>query len=245
VRCVAALTESERYRFDLQGYLVRRNALAADVVELLVDVCDRLDRPVPGTTVGSQRFTGFLGEAPELRWLIDHAAAFDVVRELCGPNVRLDHSYGIQMLPGTAGLGLHGGGTPFDPAQYYVARANRTYHGLIAVMWALVDHPEGTGFCCIPGSHKASFAHPHGVDDLVTSVPLKAGDMVVFTEAITHGTLPWRADGQRLALLYKYAPGHLCWSEYTGWGPDVLDRCSPRQRLLLQSPCVGLHQPVV
>jgi hypothetical protein len=228
---VAALTEAERYRFDLQGYLVRRGALAADVVELLVEVCGRLERPVPGTTVASQRFTDFLAEAP--------------VRELCGGNVRLDHSYGIQMLPGTTGLGLHGGGTPYDPAQYYVARGNRTYHGLIAVMWALVDHPEGAGFCCVPGSHKASFALPHGVDDLVKPVPLKAGDMVVFTEALTHGTLPWRAEHQRLALLYKYAPGHLCWSEYTGWGPEVLDRCSPRQRLMLQPPSVGRHQPVV
>jgi hypothetical protein len=242
---VGPLTDAERYRFDLQGYLVRRGALAPDVVELLVEVCGRLDRPVPGTTVQSQRFTGFLGAAPELRWLIDHAAAFDLVKELCGPSVRLDHAYGIQMLPGTTGLGLHGGGTPFDPSQYYVHRGNRTYHGLVAVMYALVDHPEGAGFCCIPGSHKAAFGHPHGVDDMVTGVPMRAGDMVVFTEALTHGTLPWRAEHQRLALLYKYAPGHLCWSEYTGWGPDVLDRCSPRQRLLLQPPSVGRHQPVV
>lgn len=242
---MAALTEAELYRFDLQGYLVRRGALAADVVELLVEVCGRLERPVPGTTVASQRFTNFLAEAPELRWLIDHAAVFEIVRELCGGNVRLDHAYGIQMLPGTTGLGLHGGGTPYDPAQYYVARGNRTYHGLVAVMWALVDHPEGAGFCCVPGSHKASFSLPHGVDDLVKPVPLKAGDMVVFTEALTHGTLPWRAEHQRLALLYKYAPGHLCWSEYTGWGPEVLDRCSARQRLMLQPPSVGRHQPVV
>jgi hypothetical protein len=28
-------------------------------------------------------------------------------------------------------------------------------------------------------------------------------------------------------------------------GPEVLDRCSPRQRLMLQPPSVGRHQPVV
>ena len=65
-------------------------------------------------------------------------AAYDVLVELCGPVLRLDHAYGIVMAPGTTGLGLHGGGTPFDPAQFYVVNGGRISCGLVAVQWSLV-----------------------------------------------------------------------------------------------------------
>lgn len=64
---------------------------------------------------------------------MDHSAVIDVVREVNGPNARLDHSYGIHMAPGTSGLWVHGGGTPFDPAQYYEVRQGRIHCGLIGV----------------------------------------------------------------------------------------------------------------
>jgi hypothetical protein len=239
------MTEAERYRFDVMGYLVRRGALSDDEVAAALEACSIADRPVPGADLMSQRFSGYLDRHPAFRHLIDHPAVFDIVREVCGQNVRLDHTYGIQMVAGTSGLGLHGGGAPFDPAQYAISRDGRMHHGLVAVMWALVDHPFGTGFRCVPGSHHASFPLPHGVDDLVVSVALRPGDVVVFSEALTHGTLPWTEEHDRLALLYKYAPGHLCWSEYTGWSDAIRQGCTPRQRLLLQPPSVGRHQPVV
>ena len=44
------------------------------------------------------------------------------------------------MRPGTTGLSLHGGGKPFDPAQYYTVDGGNIRTGLVAVQWALVDH---------------------------------------------------------------------------------------------------------
>ena len=54
----------------------------------------------------------------------------------------------------------------------------------------LVDHPAGAGgFTCIPGSHEAAFPVPERLEvDLAVEVPLRAGDLVVFAEALTHGT---------------------------------------------------------
>eukprot|EP01047_Picozoa_sp_COSAG01_P033582 COSAG01_NODE_2477_length_7615_cov_7.259609_8_plen_52_part_00 len=34
-------------------------------------------------------------------------------------------------------------------------------------------------------------------------VPAKAGDCIIFTEALTHGTMPWRAHTDRRTLFYK------------------------------------------
>jgi len=240
------MSDAERYAFDLQGFLVGRGALSGGEVRTLRRAVDRLGTVRPGDTVGSQRFSGHLAHDQSFRDLLDHPAVLDVVLELCGPTVRLDHAYGIAMASGTGGLGLHGGGTPHDPAQYHRVEGGRIFSGLVAVQWALVDHRVGDGgFGCVPGSHKANFPLPRDLDRrLVAEVPMAAGDVVIFTEALTHCTLPWRGRGNRLTLLNKYSPGHLA------WGPDYEDLQSlaplltERQRRLLQKPAVYGHRPV-
>jgi hypothetical protein len=242
------LSAIERYHFDLYGYVIRRQALAASEVDAARRAVAELDLPRPGPSIGSQRFSDFLGGAQIFRDLLDHDAALGVVVEACGPKVRLDHAYGIVMAPGTSGLGLHGGGTPHDPAQFYDVRHGHMYNGLVGVQWALVDHRAGHGgFCCIPGSHRANFALPAEAAGLVVTVPLDAGDMLVFTEGLTHGTSTWRADHDRLALFYKYAAGH------AAWGADHRDRwpalvssglLTARQARLLQPPAVFPHDAV-
>jgi ectoine hydroxylase-related dioxygenase (phytanoyl-CoA dioxygenase family) len=239
------LTAGERYEFDLRGYLVRCGALSPDMVRLLRLAVVELGHGRAGDTIQSQRFTGHLSHHEVFRELIDHPAVLEPLLELCGPNVRLDHTYGITMRPNSAGLGLHGGGTPHDPAQYYRVENGRMFNGLVAVQWALVDHPPGAGgFGCIPGSHKSSFGLPAAASDLVTEVSMAAGDVVVFTEALTHCTIPWRGAGDRLSMLYKYAPGHLAWSR----GDEDLSSLAPlmsdRQRRFLQKPAVSQHQPI-
>jgi hypothetical protein len=243
---IGPMTDAERFRFDLQGFLVRRAVLSAGDIAALNAAIDVLDVPRPGPDLGSQRFTDFLPVARRFRDLIDHPAVLEIVRETCGPNVRLDHVYGIVMSKGTSGLGLHGGGTPFDPAQQYRAEGGRIRTGLVAAQWALVDHPAGGGgFMCIPGSHKAGFPLPATFDrELVVQVQLAAGDVVVFTEALTHGTLPWFADEQRRTLVFKYSPGNSAYS-HVQWPPELLETSTERQRLLLQPPSVGGHRPVV
>ena len=42
-----------------------------------------------------------------------------------------------------------------------------------------------------------------GVADIVHRVPAAAGDCIIFTEALTHGTLPWTAPTKRSTLFYK------------------------------------------
>ena len=240
------LTAGERYEFDLRGYLVRSGALSAEMVRLLRLAVVDLGHQRAGDTIQSQRFTGHLAQHEVFRDLIDHPAVLEPLLELCGPKVRLDHTYGITMRPGSAGLGLHGGGTPHDPAQFYRIENGRMFNGLVAVQWALVDHRPGDGgFGCIPGSHKAQFNVPPQPDpSLVFEVPLAAGDVVIFTEALTHCTIPWRGAIDRLTLVYKYAPGHMAWGpDYEGFDA-LLPLLTDRQRRLIQHPAVYTHQPV-
>ena len=144
LRGVGGLSDAERYYLDVNGFLVRRGVLGRRDLATLRRCVDDL-AVHPGTTVASQRFAGHLAQAAPFRALIDHEAVFAVVRELCGPHVRLDHAYGIVMAPNTAGLDLHGGGHPFDPAQYWVVDRDGVHAGLVAALWGLSDYDDGDG----------------------------------------------------------------------------------------------------
>jgi hypothetical protein len=194
--------------------------------------------------VQSQRFGGFLGWGQPFRDLLDHPGMMPYLKELLDPAVRLDHYYGIHMRQGTEGLKLHGGGTPYDRPEYYHFRNGQMFNGLTVVTWALSDVPAGQGgFACIPGSHKANYACPppirsyEGNPGCVIQVPMRAGDVLIFTEALTHGTHPWTAAHQRRSLLLKYCPGHMAWGGgYAKWPAEMLEQLTPDQRLLFEAP---------
>ena len=184
---------------------------------------------------------------------MDHPRILPYLDVLLGEGFRLDHYYGIHMRTGTKGLRLHGGGTPYEPEEYYVFRRDRMYNGLSVVTWALTDAPPGQGgFACIPGSHKANYPCPPDIREFerdpgcVVQVPMRAGDVVIFTEALTHGTHPWTAPHQRRSLLYKYAPKHLAWAPHAGrWSEELSDLLTERQRRLLQPPYIPQRQPIL
>ena len=136
---------------------------------------------------------------------------------IIGPRFRFEGTGGICMTKGAEGFMLHGGGTPeleiMREQFFHRFQFGRMSSGLISVSYALTDEgEEDGGFVCIPGSHKANFLCPQDVRRLerdlgiVNKIPLKAGDAVIFTEALTHGTVPWKADYERRLLRYLYAP---------------------------------------
>ena len=241
------MTAQQRYFFDLYGYLVLDGVLPRRDVEHL-DAMVEAQRLMPaGPGIDSQRFGDeFLRWDPLFRTLLDHPTVLPILRDLLGDHLRLDHAYGIRMSPGTSGLGLHGGGRPFDPSQYYLHRGGRMYNGLTTVTWTLVDSAPGQGgFGCIPGSHKAQEHLPPEIPaDWVREVPLAAGSVLVFTEALTHCTIPWTAPCERRAVLFKYSPGHLAWNQYKEPHRALARSLTAQQRRLFQPPSIAPHEPV-
>ncbi|MFB6135912.1 MAG: phytanoyl-CoA dioxygenase family protein [Halobacteriaceae archaeon] len=246
------LTEEQRYRFDCDGYLVVEDVLSDEEVDALNRLVDERDLPEPSAeTGGSRRFQEFLSWGEPFRDLLDHDLVMGVLRDLLGDGFRLDHYYGIYLDAGADPLVLHGGGTPYDPAQFYHSQHGNQYNGLTVVTWNLTDSGgDHGGFCCVPGSHEANFECPESVSEAVGSatrlsdlpdpvvVPeAPAGSMTVFTEALTHGTAPWVADHQRRSLLYKYSPGHMSWADNFPEPPDGVS-LSERQELLFEPPHV-------
>ncbi|HET6387327.1 MAG TPA: phytanoyl-CoA dioxygenase family protein [Armatimonadota bacterium] len=239
------MNELERYLFDLQGFLVVEDALSPERVDRLNAVIDAHTSGVKGHDGSDARIYGFVNwEEPDFRNLIDLPIMIPYLKELLGEGFRLDHEYGMYMGPGIKGLGLHGGGAPFSSDQFYHCQNGKISNGLTVVSYALTDVAPGDGgFCCVPGSHKANFPCPAALrrfeinPGCVTQIPVRSGSALIFTEALTHGTLDWNAPYERRAALFKYSPAHESWGR-AGRSEETLARMTPRQRQILEPPYI-------
>jgi hypothetical protein len=80
---------------------------------------------------------------------------------------------------------------------------------------------------------------------VVTHVEATSGSAIIFTEALTHGTMPWKASHERRAILYKYSPGPLANEPYPPPGvEEYLDEFTPEQKTVLLPPYQD-HRPSV
>ena len=238
------MNEQERYLFDLQGLLVVPGALTpAELARLNAIMDDHIARETT-PDMQTHRFGRLLGWDKAYRDLIDHPRIVPYLEALLGPQFRLDHDYAdvIRQGKGPIGTVLHGGATPFDPAQYYQCRDGRLYNGLTVVAYNLKDvHPGDGGFACVPGSHKSNFVFPRAWQELddphpcVQRVTGAAGTAIIFTEALTHGTLPWQGNDERRTVFFKYSPHPLSWSARY-YNADDYVGLSERQRAILEPP---------
>ena len=61
---------------------------------------------------------------------------------------------------------------------------------------------------------------------------------MIFTETLTHGTLPWTANHERRALLYKFSPGTLAYgggAHETAYA-DYIEDMAEDERQVMEAP---------
>ncbi len=265
------MNEYEKYLFDLNGYLLLEDVLSPEEVAACNEAIDHNLGRLEQREIRSAKWSDSLkGKGRRdlrgmLTWpkpwclsfrdLLSHPRILDCMLELLDDGFRVDTIYGIVMDKGTEGLALHGGGIRRNNLiNFYEFLNGRMCCGLTVVSWALTDCGSGDGgFMCIPGSHKASYPLPGDAMTMETDlgvvkqVPMKAGSVVIFTEALAHGTLPWTADHERRSVLFKYSPGPLthapsdsAFSDTCDYLPrgikDVWDELTPQQQAMLEPP---------
>ncbi len=250
------MTPEEKFQFDLQGFLVVKNVLSADEVDALNQLADAVWSDDGSDDNGHRRTSRVSMWGPETQALFDHPNALPYMIALLGPKFRADHDYCIFMKKGATRGRLHGGptlqaGVPGD--HWYKSRDGVIRNGLTVFTYNLAPAREGDGgFACIPGSHKSNFiadipADVRGFEraaHYVHQPEAEAGDMIIFTEALVHGTMPWEGTHERRALLYKFSPGHSAWSQ-NYYNPADYPNLTDQQRRILQPPSVGGREEVV
>ncbi|MGA1199039.1 MAG: hypothetical protein ACO36I_21300, partial [Candidatus Latescibacterota bacterium] len=86
--------------------------------------------------------------------------------------------------------------------------------------------------------HKSNYPCPADMklylkhQEHIRHITCKAGDVVIFSEATTHGTLPWTADHPRRSLLTRYTAGNMSYVKPY----DIPEWANERQRAVMEPP---------
>jgi len=253
------MTPDEKYLFDLNGYLVVENLLTRDELALANEAIDKhahqiqirgdsladnsptlVGKEPRGELGGLQSFEEPYGRL--FRHFLTHPRLVPYLHEILGKGFRLDHDMALlTMNNGTEGFYFHGkAGPDWDTDEFYMHRNGKIYCGLTVVSIQLADvNACDGGFAVVPGSHKANFLPPKSLlryeqyGDNIRQVVSPAGSAVIFTEAITHGTLPWKASHQRRTLLTRYTRANMA---YVPPRPTPDWATSERDQILTQQP---------
>lgn len=248
---MGGVTERERYFFDTRGYLVLRSVLRADELARFNALLDRLEpETIADADERDRRMSWLFDLHADFAGLMDHETLLPYLLEFVDDELRIDGAYALVKLPGE-GVPLHARPvSPRDGTGWYHVHRGRITSGLTGVEFALTDMPAGTGgFCVVPGSHKANFELPfEDLTDFAEPLPVAAGDVILFTEALTHGSR-WLGPGPRRVLIYKYCPGYMAWIS-DKWDEPSRARLTPRQRQLTVAPYVfdaeaGQKRPLI
>jgi len=220
------MNETQKYLFDLNGFLVIENAVPQALVDGCNVVLDRFegmdpaDYPAP-LILGDERTEGNLYISNVLEGddvlldLMDLPPVLDVIGGVTGAPYRLNHTYAIYRWGGGFTT-LHMHGAPVNPKCQYRCHNGQMVSTLTKAVFPMLDcEPEDGCFAVIPGAHKSSFPkpwgkHPHDNPPLAP-VTGKAGDCIIFTEALTHGSTVNTSNHPRRTAYFCYS---------VGWMPD-------------------------
>ena len=260
----ATMSDREKYLFDLQGFIVIKGMLSEEEVKALNEALEANEdkrkedhnRSASGAMVGEQP-RALYDEMLEweqpwcqpFRDLLAHKKIIPYLNTLLGRGWKLDHNLFIYTAKkGAEGLNLHGhGAVEFNGSRFYAYQNGRMRCGLITCQYQLADvNPGDGGLCIVPGSHKSNYPIPSDIasweadQQIVYHVPMKAGDLVIFNECTTHGTLPWAAEHERRSLFFRYTPKYLHYAGgiYETSLPEWVSELTEAQQAVLQPPYV-------
>ena len=204
---------------------------------------------------------------PAFEKMIVHPRWLPLVTKYVNPVNGLSIHENLLNVRGPGGyLYIHSGG--HAPLCYFTFRQENTGEwmvGQINVLMALEDIGPGDGpTALIPGSHRTTEVHPRLVRDgkgIVSAhdereaastaygtreVYLKAGDVLFFTDSITHGSAERTNPGYRRTMIYRYSPRYLRARFNYAFSEELLCRLNEQARTILQPvPPRGPHLPPV
>ena len=260
---IGVLTEEQKNQWEKDGCLVLKGVLSAEAIEKLTTVVDQMDEEhrqqllSENSQGGSdvKPYTGLnklniIEDSDIFIELIDHPTTFPVVLELLGPYIQLSMSQAMIRPPHPENKGLAHALHPDGGQAMQRIRVDKNSLPLqIKIQYFLTPlaAPEHGNFTVVPGSQHRPFPtaqlgnaeSSHNAEAVQLCV--EAGDAAVFPHALWHGAASNRSSYARKTLIYCYS--HHCFRayDYREVSPELLERCTSRQRRLLGD--IGEWQP--
>jgi hypothetical protein len=185
--------------------------------------------------------------------LIDHPRYFELLKRYIGGEGSFDYLHGPLFIDENfasirgphEGIFMHSGSAENNKRCQYLFRNGSFMCGQINILIALTDIGPGDGATMvIPGSHKSNFRHPYVTNhqkngatmegaEAAIEVYMKAGDALLFVDAICHGSATRVNAGERRIVVYRYGPS---WGNFRyGYipSPELLARLTEQQRQIV------------
>lgn len=213
------LSPADHAFFDEQGYVIVHDAVPRDDLEALLEMVDRLVGLDPSTWYKPPHHDGAFIEAYHQQALWNtrqRPCVYGAFAELFGMEkitVGVDRaSMKLPMHPDHPGYG------EALPMHWDVRMDGRDEQqiGLQGVLAITDTTADMGGFACVPGVHKRvreivqrqgpgfNGMRPDLGDLKPVPIPMKAGDLLIWTVRLLHGSLENRSDRPRLAQYIKF-----------------------------------------
>ena len=226
------MTPEQRYLFDVTGYLHLENVLSAEELKAAQDAANKyINTPPeelpPGFDSSGKHLPNGFAFSKALEALTLHRSTWPIIKELTNERPQLMRGTMIAdragMSKSAESLRLHCAREDFGwHCNRYEVRNSRIFCDDFVVFPYLYDvHPGDGGLLVVPGTHKTFFDRPEHLfnngriedaDEIppgVVNITPKAGDVVIISELLTHGALPWKPkDRYRCILVLRYRPQH-------------------------------------
>lgn len=251
------------YLFDLNGYVILKNALDSQHLVELNQAFDGFpELPYLGWHGNVQRLdnNGYAGielqnivEAGDpFEKLIDHPAWIERVHRYCGEKeTYVDGLFIDECFASVRRTGgffpIHSGGQDGIVRNQYRFMNGKFRCGQVNILMALTDiGPGDGGTLVVPGSHKANFLHPEVAQDWANrqeykelpagaiEVRLNKGDALLFVDALMHGATARTTPGERRVVIYRYGPSWGSTRHGFQYSEELLARLTPERRKILQ-----------
>jgi hypothetical protein len=215
------LTSDEKWHFDHHGFLILRGVLSPSECEAMRALgeewhgaLNNLPAPLHSTSSAHKNYSPTIAHwinrieygDPLFAKLTLHPKILRVIIALTQGYPTLVDTALTRNTKDSDDLKFH------EVANGYRMHNNEPFADFLNAGVSLVDVPDGSGFVCVPGSHKRNFPTPESVSiydngPTVYNPTIRAGDCVIFTESLRHGARRWTGADPRFSVFNRYKAG--------------------------------------